>query len=135
VLVRVATAFNRTPYLPGASVRACRSSGGRSGASGDGPLAFSELVDEVGLGHVGLVLALEVSGALLGGLLPPALPGTFIADADGVYSPADFEDRLLLVLTGTIGGRATPHPATGSLVQLRPTTASWPPRGCTTSVT
>ena len=70
--VRVTTAFNRTPYLPGASVRACRSSGGRSGASGDGWLAFSELVDEVGLGHVGLVLALEASGVLIGGLSPPA---------------------------------------------------------------
>lgn len=30
-----------------------------------------------------------------------ALTGTLIADADGVYSPADFNDRLLLGLTGT----------------------------------
>jgi DNA invertase Pin-like site-specific DNA recombinase len=29
-----------------------------------------------------------------------ALTGTLIADADGVYSPADFNDRLLLGLKG-----------------------------------
>jgi resolvase-like protein len=34
---------------------------GRSGASTRGRLGFKELVAEVGLGHVGLVLALEVS--------------------------------------------------------------------------
>ena len=31
-----------------------------------------------------------------------ALTGTLIADADGVYSPADFNDRLLLGLKGTM---------------------------------
>ena len=34
---------------------------GRSGASTDGRLGFKELVAEVGLGHVGLILALETS--------------------------------------------------------------------------
>lgn len=34
---------------------------GRSGASAAGRLGFKELVAEVGLGHVGVVLALEVS--------------------------------------------------------------------------
>jgi DNA invertase Pin-like site-specific DNA recombinase len=34
---------------------------GRSGASTDGRIAFKELVAEVGLGQVGLILALEVS--------------------------------------------------------------------------
>src|SRR3954452_24417261 len=34
---------------------------GRSGASAVGRLGFRELVAEVGLGHVGMVLALEVS--------------------------------------------------------------------------
>jgi hypothetical protein len=71
VRVRVMTAFNRMPYLPGASVRACRSSGGRSGASGDGRLAFSELVDEVGLGHERRRQRTRPSGPVqLGGAAP-----------------------------------------------------------------
>src|SRR6266536_1708759 len=81
---------------------------GRSGASSDGRLGFKELVAEVGLGHVGLVLALEVSrlarcSADWHRLLDLcALTGTLIADGDGVYSPADFNDRLLLGLKGTM---------------------------------
>ena len=31
-----------------------------------------------------------------------ALTGTLIADSDGIYSPADFNDRLLLGLKGTM---------------------------------
>src|SRR4051794_41830041 len=34
---------------------------GRSGATSEGRLGFGELVAEVGLGHVGLILALETS--------------------------------------------------------------------------
>ena len=81
---------------------------GRSGSSTDGRLGFKELVAEVGLGHVGIVLALEVSrfarsSADWHQLLDLcALTGTLIADADGVYSPADFNDRLLLGLKGTM---------------------------------
>jgi DNA invertase Pin-like site-specific DNA recombinase len=36
---------------------------GRAGASTDGRIGFKELVAEVGLGHVGLILALETSHA------------------------------------------------------------------------
>ena len=81
---------------------------GRSGASTEGRIGFKELVAEVGLGHVGMVLALEVSrfarsSADWHQLLDLcALTGTLIADADGVYSPADFNDRLLLGLKGTM---------------------------------
>ena len=81
---------------------------GRSGSTSDGRIGFKELVAEVGLGHVGLVLALEVSrfarsSADWHQLLDLcALTGTLIADADGVYSPADFNDRLLLGLKGTM---------------------------------
>jgi DNA invertase Pin-like site-specific DNA recombinase len=46
---------------------------GRSGSSVEGRIDFKDLVAEVGLGQVGLVLALEVSRfALLGGLAPIA---------------------------------------------------------------
>ncbi len=81
---------------------------GRSGASSDGRLGFKELVAEVGLGQVGLILALETSrlarcSADWHRLLDLcALTGTLIADSDGVYSPADFNDRLLLGLKGTM---------------------------------
>ena len=81
---------------------------GRSGASSDGRLGFKELVAEVGLGRVGLVLALEVSRLARSSadwhqlLDLCALTGTLIADSDGIYSPQDFNDRLLLGLKGTM---------------------------------
>src|SRR3954447_14383348 len=81
---------------------------GRSGASTDGRLGFKELVAEVGLGEGGLVLALEVSRLARSSadwhqlLDLCALTGTLIADSDGIYSPQDFNDRLLLGLKGTM---------------------------------
>jgi excisionase family DNA binding protein len=81
---------------------------GRSGSTSEGRIGFKELVAEVGLGHVGLVLALEVSRLARSSadwhqlLDLCALTGTLIADTDGVYSPADFNDRLLLGLKGTM---------------------------------
>src|SRR3954447_19061641 len=80
----------------------------RSGASAAGRLGFRELVAEVGLGHVGVVLALEVSRLARSSadwhqlLDLCALTTTLIADADGVYSPSEFNDRLLLGLKGTM---------------------------------
>jgi excisionase family DNA binding protein len=81
---------------------------GRSGASAEGRIGFKELVAEVGLGQVGLVLALEVSRLARSSadwhqlLDLCALTGTLIADQDGIYSPQDFNDRLLLGLKGTM---------------------------------
>ena len=81
---------------------------GRSGASSEGRLAFKELVAEVGLGQVGLILALETSRLARSSadwhqlLDLCALTATLIADADGIYSPAEFNDRLLLGLKGTM---------------------------------
>jgi excisionase family DNA binding protein len=93
---------------PSESVLVVDDDTGRSGGSADGRLAFKELVAEVGLGQVGLILALETSrlarcSADWHQLLDLcALTGTLIADADGIYSPADFNDRLLLGLKGTM---------------------------------
>jgi DNA invertase Pin-like site-specific DNA recombinase len=93
---------------PAGSVAVVDEDTGRSGASSDGRLGFKDLVAEVGLGHVGLILALETSrlarcSADWHRLLDLcALTGTLIADSDGVYSPADFNDRLLLGLKGTM---------------------------------
>ena len=81
---------------------------GRSGASSEGRLGFKELVAEVGLGHVGLILALETSRLARSSadwhqlLDLCALTGALIADQDGIYSPGNFNDRLLLGLKGTM---------------------------------
>ena len=81
------------------------------GLSGSGFVArsgFARLTAEVALADVGLVLGLEVSRLArnnadwhrlidLGGLTD-----TLIGDADGIYHPALFNDRLLLGLKGTM---------------------------------
>jgi Resolvase, N terminal domain len=102
---------------PAASVSVVDEDLGRSGAAADGRLGFKELVGEVGLGHVGLVLALEVSRLARSSadwhqlLDLCALTGTLIADQDGIYSPQDFNDRLLLGFEGhDVGGRAATDP-------------------------
>jgi DNA invertase Pin-like site-specific DNA recombinase len=81
---------------------------GRSGAQTDGRLGFKELVADVGLGKVGIVLGIEVSRLARNNadwyqlLDLCAITDTLIADADGVYHPAEFNDRLVLGLKGTM---------------------------------
>ena len=93
---------------PAASVSVVDEDLGRSGASADGRLGFQGLVAEVGLGRVGLVLALETSRLARSSadwhklLDLCALTDTLIADSDGIYSPQDFNDRMLLGLKGTM---------------------------------
>jgi DNA invertase Pin-like site-specific DNA recombinase len=81
---------------------------GRSGSTIEGRLGFQRLVAEVGLGHVGLVLGIEMSRLARSCrdwhqlLEICALFDTLIADVDGVYDPANYNDRLLLGLKGTM---------------------------------
>ena len=81
---------------------------GRSGASTAGRSGFAELTTQVGLGRVGIVLALEVSRLARNNsdwyrLLDLAgMTDTLLADADGVYHPGLFNDRMLLGLKGTM---------------------------------
>ncbi len=81
---------------------------GRSGASAMGRPGFQRLVAEVGLEQIGVILAIEVSRFARSCLdwyqllEVCALFGTLIADSDGVYDPADYNDRLLLGLRGTM---------------------------------
>jgi len=81
---------------------------GRSGSTIEGRLGFQRLVAAVGLGHVGLVLGVEMSRLARSCrdwhqlLEICALFDTLIADADGVYDPANYNDRLLLGLKGTM---------------------------------
>ncbi|MGD0774903.1 MAG: recombinase family protein [Candidatus Solibacter sp.] len=81
---------------------------GQSGAFAAGRDGFQKLVAEVSLGHAGLVLGLEVSRlarncAEWHRLLELcAYSDTLILDEDGIYNPAQFNDRLLLGLKGTM---------------------------------
>ena len=81
---------------------------GMSAASTTGRSGFAELAAQIGLGQVGIVLSLEVSRLARNNtdwyrLLDLAgITDTLIADADGVYHPAMFNDRLLLGMKGTM---------------------------------
>ena len=81
------------------------------GLSGSGAAArsgFARLIAEMALARVGLVLGLEVSRLARNNaewyrLIDLAgLTDTLIGDADGLYHPALFNDRLLLGLKGTM---------------------------------
>ena len=92
---------------PNESVVVIDSDLGQSGASTDRE-GFQKLVAEVGLGHAGIVLGLEVSRLARNStdwhrlLEICALSDTLILDEDGIYDPAHFNDRLLLGLKGTM---------------------------------
>jgi len=81
---------------------------GHSGASAAGREGFQRLVAEVSMGHVGIVLGLEVSRLARSSsdwcrlLEICALTDTLILDEDGVYDPNQFNDRLVLGLKGTM---------------------------------
>lgn len=81
---------------------------GRSGATAEGRPGFQRLVAEVGLDHVGLILGIEMSRLARSCrdwyqlLEVCAIFRTLIADLDGVYDPANYNDRLLLGLKGTM---------------------------------
>jgi DNA invertase Pin-like site-specific DNA recombinase len=80
---------------------------GRSGRDGERP-GFQALVAAVSLGHVGLILASEASRLARSTadwyrlLDLAALVGTLIADADGIFDPRQYNDRLLLGLRGML---------------------------------
>jgi DNA invertase Pin-like site-specific DNA recombinase len=79
---------------------------GKSGQTAEGRPGFQRLLAEVALDHVGVIFGLEMSRLARSckdwhQLLE--LCGRFqtlLADADAVYDPTDYNDRLLLGLTG-----------------------------------
>ena len=81
---------------------------GRSGAEASQRAGFKNLVADVGLGKVGIILGIEVSRLARNNadwyqlLDLCAVTDTLIADGDGIYHPADFNDRLVLGLKGTM---------------------------------
>src|SRR5258707_12738227 len=81
---------------------------GQSGSSTIGRDGFQLLVAEVGLGHVGAVLSLEVSRLARSCsdwyrlLEICALTDTLVIDEEGIYDPGLYNDRLLLGFKGTM---------------------------------
>jgi DNA invertase Pin-like site-specific DNA recombinase len=93
---------------PRGAVRVIDDDLGVSGASATGRSGFAELAAQVGLGQVGIVLSLECSRLARNNadwyrLLDLAgMADTLLADTDGVYHPALFNDRLVLGMKGTM---------------------------------
>ena len=81
---------------------------GKSGSQSAGRDGFQKLVNEVALGKAGLVMGLEVSRLARNSadwhrlIELCSLMDALILDEDGIYDPANFNDRLLLGLKGTL---------------------------------
>jgi DNA invertase Pin-like site-specific DNA recombinase len=81
---------------------------GKSGTTTEGRSGFQRMVSEVSLDHVGIILGVEMSRLARSCkdwyqlLEICALFGTLLADLDGIYDPAQYNDRLLLGLKGTM---------------------------------
>jgi len=81
---------------------------GVSGASAEGRAGFQRLLGDVALDRVGLILGVEMSRLARSckdwyQLLDLcSVFGTLIGDLDGLYDPAQYNDRLLLGLKGTM---------------------------------
>jgi DNA invertase Pin-like site-specific DNA recombinase len=94
---------------------------------------FESLVADVALGQVGIILALEVSrlardNAAWYRLLDLAgACDTLVADADGVYHPGLFNDRLVLGMKGIMSEALSGRPDNASYADpaVIPTGAGW----------
>ena len=77
---------------------------GISGQSLEGRTGFQRLLAEISLGHVGLVMGIEMSRLARNCrdwhqlLELCAVFGSLLGDADGIYDPREHNDRLLLGL-------------------------------------
>jgi len=94
---------------------------GRSASGIADRAGFAHLTAEVALGHVGIVLGLEVSRLARNNadwyrlLDLCGLTSTLLADEDGVYDPSVFNDRLVLGLKRP-AAYLTPFQLRGSVV-------------------
>ncbi|MDA1018429.1 MAG: recombinase family protein, partial [Planctomycetota bacterium] len=93
---------------PRAAVEVIDEDQGRSGSSAAGRNGFQRLLAEVSSDRVGLILGLEMSRLARSckdwhALLELcAIYRTLLGDADGLYDPSNYNDRLLLGLKGTM---------------------------------
>jgi len=89
---------------PAAAVEVIDEDQGQSGSSAEGRSGFQRLLAEVSSDRVGLILGLEMSRLARSckdwhALLELcAIYRTLLADADGLYDPSQYNDRLLLGL-------------------------------------
>jgi DNA invertase Pin-like site-specific DNA recombinase len=80
---------------------------GQSGATASNRTDFKTLVSDVAMGQVGAIFCLEASRLARSNqdwhrlLELCAITATLVIDEDGVYSPADFNDSLVLGMKGT----------------------------------
>ena len=81
---------------------------GHSGASTHDRSGFGRIMSEVGLGKVGIVLAIEASRLARNNadwqrlIWFCSLTDTLLGDQDGIYDPSLLDDRMVLGLKGTI---------------------------------
>jgi DNA invertase Pin-like site-specific DNA recombinase len=93
---------------PAAAVEVIDDDQGQSGSSAEGREGFQRLLGEVSSDRVGIILGLEMSRLARSckdwhALLELcAIYRTLLADADGLYDPGNYNDRLLLGLKGTM---------------------------------
>lgn len=93
---------------PAAAVEVIDEDQGHSGSSAEGRNGFQRLLAAVSSDRVGLILGLEMSRLARSckdwhALLELcAIYRTLLGDADGVYDPSQYNDRLLLGLKGTM---------------------------------
>jgi DNA invertase Pin-like site-specific DNA recombinase len=93
---------------PTAAVEVIDEDQGHSGSSAEGRSGFQRLLAEVSSDRVGLILGLEMSRLTRSckdwhALLEVcSIYRTLLADADGLYDPSQYNDRLLLGLKGTM---------------------------------
>ena len=80
----------------------------RSGTTADGRIGFIQIMTEVNLDHAGIILGFQVSRLSRANkdwydlLDRCAVFDTLLADEDGLYSPIEYNDRLLLGMKGTM---------------------------------
>jgi DNA invertase Pin-like site-specific DNA recombinase len=91
---------------PSAAVEVIDEDQGHTGSSAEGRSGFQRLLAEVSADRVSLILGLEMSRIARSCkdwhtlLELCAIYRTLLADADGLYDPSDYNDRLLLGLKG-----------------------------------
>lgn len=93
---------------PDERIRVIDSDLGVTGATKDKRDGYKSLLAEVSLGKIGIIFGWEVSRLARNNsdwyqlLDLAALFGTLIADAEGIYDPRSYNDRILLGLKGTM---------------------------------
>ena len=100
---------------PRSAVQVIDEDQGMSGTSAAGRSGFGQVTAMVALGQVGIVLALECSRLARNNadwyrLLDLAgMTDTLIGDADGLYHPGQFNDRLVLGMKGAMSDALCRH--------------------------